>query len=216
MRRVPHRRPLRVPNHQASELSPTSPESPHRDHACGSGPVGAGPARERVAVSHPAGFQKLFSPERPRRDRVGPSRTRHEYIPVGAVGRRTALAIPGQTRSWTGPPDPGAPWEIRRHKPHFVERSRRCSDPWRCRCQVSGAMVVPGGSCLAREGQTNSGQGWLERSRKAPPLHRVSDTELRSPEQYKSLESCRELCSLSGRGPLPQARSRKVSVILRR
>ena len=33
-------------------------------------------------------------------------------------------------------------------------------------------MVVPGGSCLAREGQTNSGHGWLERSRKAPPLPR--------------------------------------------
>ena len=44
-------------------------------------------------------------------------------------------------------------------------------------------MVVPGGSCLAREGQTNSGQGWLERSRKAPPLHRVSDTEHRTPEE---------------------------------
>ena len=43
MRRVPHRRPLRVSDHQASELSPTSPESPAPgsrlwERACGSGP----------------------------------------------------------------------------------------------------------------------------------------------------------------------------------
>ena len=55
------------------------------------------------------------------------------------------------------------------------------SDPWRCCCKVSGAMVRPGGSCLARDGQTNSGHGWLERSRKASPLHRVSDTEPHRP-----------------------------------
>jgi hypothetical protein len=51
MRRVPDRRSVRVSDHQASELSPTSPESPRRDHACGSGPVGAGPARERERSS---------------------------------------------------------------------------------------------------------------------------------------------------------------------
>ena len=33
------------------------------------------------------------------------------------------------------------------------------SDPWRFRCKVSGAMVRPGGSCLATDGQTNSGHG---------------------------------------------------------
>ena len=69
------------------------------------------------------------------------------------------------------------------HKPSFLEWFGRFWDPWRCRCKVSGAMVVPGGSCLARDGQTNSGQGWLERSRKAPPLHRVSDTEHRTSKE---------------------------------
>ena len=39
------------------------------------------------------------------RDRVCPSRTRCEYIPVSST-----LALPGQRRSWTGTPDPGARW----------------------------------------------------------------------------------------------------------
>ena len=52
-----------------------------------------------------------------------------------------------------GPTRSRRSWEIRRHKPHFVERSRRCYAPWRFRCSVSGAMVVPGGTYLARDGQ---------------------------------------------------------------
>ena len=70
-------------------------------------------------------------------------------------------------------------------------------------------MVVPGGSCLAREGQTNSGQGWLERSRKAPPLPRVSDTEHRTPEEPASLRYCGatfagSFAPFRGHGPLAQ------------
>ncbi len=77
-------------------------------------------------------------------------------------------------------------------------------DPWRFRCPVSGAMVVPGGSCLAREGQTNSGQGWLERSRKAPPLHRVSDTEHRTPGDPGFWDPAGSFAPFRGQGPLPQ------------
>ena len=113
------------------------------------------------------------------------------------------MAIPGQTRSWTGPPDPGAPWKIRRHKPHFVEWSGRCCVPWRFRCPVSGAIVVPGGSCLVRDGQTNSGHGRLERSRKAPPLHRVSDTEHRTPEEPGLWHPAGSFAPFRGQGPLP-------------
>jgi len=65
--------------------------------------------------------------------------------------------------------------------------------------------VVPGGSCLAREGQTNSGQGWLERSRKAPPLPRVSDTEHRTLEKEASgILPGGSKPPFRGLGPLPQ------------
>ena len=163
----------------------------HFRAGCGSGP------RPRKGAKLPAGSQRLFSPESPHRDRVCPSRTRCEYIPVSSD-----LAIPGQIRSWMGTPDPGAPWKIPSSPPWRV---RRCYGPWRFRYQVSGAMVVPGGSCLAREGQTNSGHGWLERSRKAPPLHRVSDTEHRTSEQQPLWHPAGWLKPpFRGRGPLPQ------------
>ena len=73
----------------------------------------------------------------------------------------------------------------------------------------SGAVWVPSGTLFGRDAKNGSAQGWLERSRKAPPLHRVSDTEHRAPEQLRSLESCGatfagSFAPFRGRGPLPQ------------
>ena len=50
-----------------------------RSQVCGSGPC------PRKGAKLPAGCQRPFSPESPHRDRVGPSRTRHEYIHVGST-----------------------------------------------------------------------------------------------------------------------------------
>ena len=112
---------------------------------------------------------------------------------------RKGAKLPARCQRLFSPESPGLPGRFQAPPPLRVWR---CYDPWRCRCKVSGAMVVPGGSCLARDGQTNSGQGWLERSRKAPPLPRVSDTERRKPEHKRPLESCRVAkATLSRAGP---------------
>ena len=149
-----------------------------------------------------AGSQRPFSPESPHRDRVCPSRTRCKYIPVSSD-----LAIPGQIRSWMGTPDPGAPWKIRRHKPHFVERSGRCSDPWRFRCRVSGAMVVPGGTYLAMDGQMRAARDGLSDPGRHHhcPASPIRSTEHRSDKGlWHPAGSC---APFRGQGPLPQKKA---------
>ena len=93
----------------------------------------------------------MSRPSRVASHRAGLTRTRHEYIPVGS-----RLAVPGQTRSWTDIPEPGAPLKIRRHgrlrskaRSHnhsSVERFGAGDDPWRRNLPPSGSVFRPSGT----------------------------------------------------------------------
>jgi hypothetical protein len=163
--------------------------------------VGAGPARERVALAIrqrlPRGIPETFPSRKPAPGSGGPVQDTPRVHPR-RLGVWPSLAKHGPGRAHPIPALLGnfqacPPWRV-----------QWCYDPWRCRCQVSGAMVRPGGSCLARDGQTNSGHGWLERSRKASPLPRVSDTEHRRSENPGLWYPAGSSAPFRGRGPLPQ------------
>jgi len=119
--------------------------------------VGAGPARERERSSRRD--PRDLSPESPHRDRVGPSRTRCKYIPVSSTAAADRFGHPWPKTVLDGPTRSRRSLGNSPPQTHFVERSRRCSDPWRFRCKVSGAMVVPAGTYLARDGQMRAPRG---------------------------------------------------------
>ena len=105
----------------------------------------------RVIAGAEPFYRMGFCGSLPCKRKAGKAGRRDSRDAVCAAVSNLSGILPGASLPFAG--------RARSHKPSFVERSGRCSDPWRFRCQVSGAMVVPGGSCLAREGQTNSGQG---------------------------------------------------------
>ena len=118
----------------------------------------------------------------------------------GAAIRYTSGILPGASLPFAG--------MARSHKLSFVEWSERCSGPWRFRCPVSGAMVVPGGTYLARDGQMRAPRDGLSDPGRH---HHCTASPIRSTEHWNN----KSLWDPAGKLRLPfagGARSNKKKV----
>jgi len=149
-------------------------------------------------------------------------------VPSGtaqAVLAAVSLALPGQTAPhhcpahWAAEPprDITPPGPFEKGSAPAMPRSGGIFASARCRAGLPRTVFGQGRPNPSLHGCTR-GVSWaalpgtsplLESPnfQKAPPLHRVSDTEHRTPEESASLASCRELRSLSRAGPAPTRRA---------